>query len=98
MTTQNYYLYIGADNTTGIVGKDDIIQVLSRRFDGFTLQDTVGYWKGKPEQSCMVTLANIADGNVVQETARELAEILKQDAVGVVAMPTNMAFITPATL
>ena len=89
-----YQLHIGANNTTGIVEKDRIIQVLSSHYDGFTLQDTVGYWKGTPEYSCIATIANVTESDGIVKLARELAQVLEQDAVGVTAIPTGMDFIT----
>ena len=89
-----YYLHIGANNTSGIVEKDKIVQVLSSHFQGFTLQDSVGYWNGKPEYSCIATIANLAEGKQAYSVARELAQVLDQEAVGLSKADVQMDFIT----
>lgn len=92
-----YQLHIGANNTSGIVETDKILKVLNENFDGYTLQDSVGYWKGKPEKSCVASIANVGERSSVVDCARKLAQILDQDAVGISEIPTTMDFITPVS-
>lgn len=90
-----YQLSIGANNTTGVVEKDKIHEVLNEYFDGYTVEDCVGYWKGKPEQSVKVIIAN-GDNETVLTCTKVLCRVLDQDAVGLTKLDTTMDFITQA--
>jgi len=65
-----YQLHIGANNTTSVVEKNKILEVLEKHFEGYTLQDSVGYWHGKPELSCIASIANISERSSVVKCAQ----------------------------
>lgn len=40
--------------------RNDIIKVVSRYFEGFTLIEGIGYWKGKQEKSLIIEIDTIS--------------------------------------
>lgn len=73
--------------------QDEIVKV----FDGFNVVDSVGYYKGKPERSKIVTV--IVDSKDIKK-AKELASLyarkFKQDSVMIVQVPvTEWSFVGP---
>lgn len=87
-----YRLYVGANNKTGSVEYKKARAVVSSFVDGFTAYKSVGYWQGKPENSYIIELANVKSG-VVTSISKELKRVLKQQAVGIVKLNSNMKFI-----
>lgn len=77
-----YSLYIGSNNTTHKVEKTLIIEMFSLYFEGFTIQNALGYWQGKPEETVVVTINTTKRGmtRMVERLKRELY----QDAIAVV--------------
>jgi hypothetical protein len=81
-----YNLYIGADNYTGKIDKDEIARIVSLNHEGFTMVEASGYWQGKAEPSVIVT---ICDEYVkILATARNLGIWLDQEAIGVQPAPS----------
>lgn len=81
---KTYHLYIGANNETNKVEHNVIITTVLRRFSSFTLHDTMGYYEGKPEPSCVVTLIledSLEAQSDVYRLGYELADALKQRAI-----------------
>jgi hypothetical protein len=50
-------LYVGADNETGELQLTTIATVVSRKFQGFTVVEGMGYWEGRPEKCAVITIA-----------------------------------------
>ncbi|WP_165385871.1 DUF3574 domain-containing protein [Vibrio vulnificus] len=65
-------------------------------FDGFNIIDSLGYWKGQPENSKIVTV--ILESNEVSKAetiARNYATLYHQDSVMLVRLPVDSwEFIT----
>ena len=80
-----YNIYIGADNDTGKIDLDLIASIVSKYHEGFTMVEARGYWQGKPEPSCVVTIEG--QGYDILATVRELGETLHQDAIGIQDVP-----------
>ena len=76
-----YTLYIGANNQTKVVEKDKLVSCISDMFDGFTMVDSVGYWKGAREESVVVTIFTEADRVVLVDLCVSLCTVLKQDCI-----------------
>lgn len=74
-----YKLYIGANNTTGEVEISELETALNRYFDGYTVEQAIGYWLGKRENSVAVTL--VATPNLLNQVITELKTVLQQDAI-----------------
>ena len=86
-------LYVGADNTTKEVDMPTLLAILNDRFDGYTITESVGAWKGTQEKSVVVE-TEIADNveTVVDEVVRVIKANLDQQSVGVVILPA-MSFM-----
>lgn len=69
-------LYIGANNDTGGVEVDKIINIISEYHDGFTIVPTVGVWEGKREDSVMVI---IYDERLEAQDIKDMVEWLIMD-------------------
>lgn len=77
---QKITIYIGADNTTGIVEKSTLTSVLNKYFMGYTVSDALGLWEGKEEASVRVEVStdDIPDMLVL---CNELKQALRQNAI-----------------
>ncbi|MDE1465459.1 DUF3574 domain-containing protein [Spartinivicinus poritis] len=73
--------------------QDEIVKV----FDGFNVVDSVGYYKGKPERSKVVTvIVDSKDITKAKELASLYARKFKQDSVMIVQVPvTEWSFVDP---
>lgn len=69
-----------------------IIKLTSRLFDGFTVFQTVGYWKGTPERSLTIEIVG-AKRQDVRDLARAIKQINKQEAVLVQAIESTSTLI-----
>ena len=87
-----YNLYIGANNETGIVEKEKAIALISKTFQGLTVQNSQGYWQSKPENSIVVSIETDDETSILQ-VAKQLTVELQQQAVGV-AKIGKMEFIS----
>lgn len=74
-------LFIGANNTTGVVEKDKIVNEVSKVFDGFTCYPATGYWKGNKEKSLIVEIET-GEKKKVQSMILRLKRELRQEAIG----------------
>ena len=100
-----FNLYIGADNATGIVNKDKIIYYLTHTFSGFTIIDSIGLWEGKRESSVVVSIFTNKNRRFMIEFIKGLCAVLKQDCVvmqSMIAEKGNMDmkidFLPPADM
>ena len=66
----------------------NIPEIVSQYFDGFTVFEAVGYWKGQREKTAVVEL--VTDERVkVYEMARTIKELNKQESVLVVPVSVS---------
>ena len=78
-----FNLYIGSNNETGQVDQEIIIRWLTNAFDDFTVIPSIGYYKGKPEASMVVTIfTDQKDRFFMIEFIKGLAVVLKQESIG----------------
>lgn len=75
-----YRLYIGSNNDTKVVELDKIEKVLNSRHEGYTIMQSMGYWRGTREDSVIVTVSD--DQPKILESIRQLKEVLRQEAIG----------------
>lgn len=78
-------LFIGADNTTGVVDIDLLCKILDSSHDGWTLTESLGSWQGKREHSVSVLIHD--NEATIRTTAVQIRDELKQDAVGFRIVP-----------
>jgi hypothetical protein len=75
-------LFVGANNKTGEVEVDKIIEIVGHYFAGFTVQEAIGVWQGKREKSVVVTIiANNLAEHDVHCTVADLTVSLDQEFV-----------------
>ena len=61
-------------------------EVLDPMFDGYTIPDAVGHWKGQREQTKIVSICNEYK-DLVQKAANLYKEFFEQDAVAISTLP-----------
>lgn len=82
-----YRIYTEDKNRKGIV---DIVKT---RFDGFTLFEGTGYWKGQPERSLIIeiiTPCNSGDDKAIADIAADIKFINQQEAVFITKSSTHL--------
>ena len=92
---QKYYIYIGSNNQTHALESDKAIAIISKYFEGFTAYEVVGYWKGSKEKTLKVEViaeSTTSDPAIVR-MIKELKADLKQDAIMLEKITSNVAFI-----
>lgn len=77
---RTYNVYVGSDNTTGKLDMTRIQGIVLRMHDGATIHRASGIWRGKVEDSAIVTIYDETDK--VIETVKCLKRELSQEAVG----------------
>lgn len=63
--------------------KENLSEIVGRYFDGFTLFEGLGFWKGKPEKSTTVIeiLATPSRKRKIHNVARDILRENKQESV-----------------
>ena len=70
---------------------------IAKRFDGFNIVDSEGYWKGKPERSKIVTIiAKSEEVSKAESIAHDYATMYHQDSVMLVKKPINQWEFVPS--
>jgi tRNA(Glu) U13 pseudouridine synthase TruD len=87
-----YRYYIGANNKTKKVETKKAVGIISKKFEGFTVSKSLGYWQGKAEKSIIVEIET-NNKKQIMATALELCKALKQQAVGL-ATVGKMGFVS----
>lgn len=67
-----YTLYIGSNNVTKELELSKIKDIVGKEFDGFTIIEATGYWKGSEEKTAIVEI--VSDN---KETIAMLVYLLK---------------------
>jgi len=76
------------------VNRRGIESIVSRYFDGFTIVDSVGYWRGKREDSLIVEI--VFDGKdkpKVEAICREINIVNKQECCMLQYLPATIRFV-----
>jgi hypothetical protein len=92
MSTFQLYLGRNIPNSDVVVSEDDIknflFDVVQPRFDGFTVQEALGFWKGTAEDTVILTIScKGCDQPKVAEVAQLYKELFRQESVGVLTLP-----------
>lgn len=75
-------------------GRKEIAAIVSKYFQGFTITETLGYYKGKPEASLTIDIvATCTRAHVVRFTAEVIRQYGKQECVLLTEYPTLVRFI-----
>jgi len=88
------YIYIGSNNETHRLELNRIKEVISSKFDGFSLAEITGYWKGTEEKTAKVEII-IEDSQELKivSLCKELKTELSQESILVEFLESNIAFI-----
>ena len=87
--------YIGANNTTHKVEEEKALDILASVYEGMSVTDTMGYWRGAQEKSILVSImAESVDLTIVKSVCKRLNTALDQDAVMVEILDSNTLFIS----
>ena len=82
---QTYQMYFGRNTKDGVYVTDaaweSFREVLSMSFDGYTIQDVEGSWKGSTEDTKLVTVTT-KHKEKVNDLINAYTEMYNQDAVG----------------
>jgi hypothetical protein len=91
--TRTYQLFLGRNIPDGgYVTRGQFATFLQHvPFDGFTVQDAIGYWRGDKEDTKVLTICT-DDYAKVLETAALYKGMFRQEAVAIQEMPA-MAFV-----
>ena len=68
--------------------KDDIRLLVSKYYEGFTLYEGQGIWKGKAEPSLIIEVIGGAIGKI-RKLAKEIKKVNKQEAVLIQAIDNH---------
>jgi len=74
-------------------GFANVPEIVSRYFDGFTIIDAKGYWKGKAESAVVIDLVT-KDEPKVRRLVQAILQENDQEAVLVVQSHTTNEFVT----
>ena len=86
-----FRLYIGSNNETKKLEDKKAIDIIAKRFQGFTVSRGIGYWEGAEENNLIVDIEG--DRKQVEDTAKVLKIELVQQAIGL-AEVGKMRFIS----
>lgn len=79
-------LFVGANNDTHQVETEKLRSVLETYLDGYTLTESVGFWKGTREPSVVVEYLATED-TPTDIIITHIKQLLRQDAVAYRTMP-----------
>ena len=90
---RTYQLYLGRNIPTGGYVTDQRFDRFTARllFDGFTITNAVGYWKGEKEDTKVLTVCT-DDYQLVLDTAALYKAMFEQEAVAIQELP-EMQFV-----
>jgi hypothetical protein len=60
--------------------KRDILRLVAKRFESFTVQPTLGYYRGKPERSIVIEIVGAAERDI-KAVARMIGAMNGQKSV-----------------
>lgn len=55
---QSFTIYVGSNNKTHQLELAKIQRILSKRHEGFTISQAIGFWRGEREKTAVVSLAS----------------------------------------
>lgn len=72
--------------------KPETLALVSTYFDGFTVIEATGYWKGCPEPSLIIEIDNPTDDSNILKLAVKIADQNGQEAVLIQSLENNSIF------
>lgn len=87
-----FKLYIGSNNQTKKLEKKRAVDITSSYFEGFSVSQILGFWKGKAEKTLLIEIETLEKSKII-ELSKKLARELKQQAIGVIETSEKMQFL-----
>ena len=84
-------IFVGADNTTHRVDRDQLYAALDARYEGWTVTDAVGAWRGQREESVRLVVVDQSEASLTGWLG-ELRDALAQDAIAYRVI-SDLAFV-----
>jgi len=86
---------IGSNNETHILEKDKALAILSNEYEGMSVTEIVGYWKGEQENTLVVSIiCDKVDYTKLKNVCKTLNTELNQQAIMVEIVNTTALFIS----
>lgn len=79
----------------GDIIPEKLISDVAKTFEGFSVTETLGYWKGVPEKSLTFDIATAFTFEWMKRFGEGLAFLYGQESVMVVQVVAEVAFMTP---
>ena len=87
--------YIGSNNKTHKLEKEKALSILSSAYEGMSVSEIIGLWKGEKENSILVSvMTEKADYTQIKTICKELNRKLDQQAIMVEVLESNAIFIS----
>lgn len=87
--------YIGSNNQTHIVETKKALDILSSYYEGMSISELVGYWKGQQEKTMLASVVcETVDYTQVKQVCKKLNSELDQQAIMVEILDSNTLFIS----
>ena len=76
-------LYVGLSRPDSHIkiNPDDVVSTVAERIESFTISDALGYFRGMPEHTLVITIAH-DDRALVENVAQDLRARLQQEGIG----------------
>ncbi len=86
--------YIGSNNKTKELEKEKAIEILADSYEGMSISELIGYWRGSQEKTLLVSVVcEKVDYTLLKETAKKINKELEQEAVMIEVLNSNTIFI-----
>lgn len=87
--------YIGSNNQTHQVETKKALDILSSYYEGMSISELVGYWKGEQEKTMLASVVcEAVDYTQVKQVCKKLNTELDQQAIMVEILDSNTLFIS----
>ena len=75
--------------------KEQVMEIVSSFFEGYTVFSALGVWKRQVEKSLIIEIDSqgLHDGKVVEEIARRIKELNSQEAVMIQRIKSRPMFV-----
>ena len=84
-------IFVGSDNATHHVDRDRLYAALNARYEGWTVTDAVGAWRGQREESVRLVVVDDSEQGLTAWLA-DLRDALHQDAIAYRVI-SDLAFV-----
>jgi hypothetical protein len=72
--------------------RENIVKIVSRYFDGFTIINCQGFWKGKPEDSVIIEIIGNDEIEKIKAIADEIRPVNRRECVLVTCSECRFEF------